>query len=58
MGAFQAVRHFPLQFAQCAHFPTANGVNAGHSALAATDVQLAGPEIHVIPAQFDQLRRP
>src|SRR5262245_4467122 len=55
MDAFEAVRHFSLQFAQCPHFPAANGVNAGHSALAATDVQLAGSEIYVVPTEFDQL---
>src|SRR5262245_66592697 len=41
MDAFEAVRHFPLQFAQCPHFPASNGVIGGLSALVALGLRLA-----------------
>ena len=45
----------PLQAAQGAEFAPTERVDAGRPALGAAHMQLAGPEIDVIPAQGDKL---
>jgi hypothetical protein len=57
LGSEQVEPRLPLalQAAQGAEFSPTDRVDAGRSALGAAHMQLAGPEIDIVPAQGDKL---